>query len=362
MIIADDEKVIRETIKSFINWKSLGVEVVGTCRDGMEAYNAILDEYPDIVLTDIKMPGFNGLELIERIKQIDSRIEFIILSGYEEFSFAKQAMKSGVRHYLLKPCNEKQIVAAVEDIKKNWYMNQAFNDWKAQSAEIQRTYQSFTPQTDIIDRLEQLFEDLNNADEKERRKIFSDMKHLLGSVTDQDYLVLLISGLLVKYADRSNVSYSPMQIMDYVTGLKEIRTADGILESFFEKLPLIFQPPLSGCRCVAGFITRTITYIEDHLADPGLSLKRLSEDYLFMNVDYVSKQFVRQTGYRFSDFLNRRRVEKAKQLLTGQADIQIPDVAEQIGFGNNPQYFYLIFKKYTGMTPSAYINSWKENP
>ena len=82
LIIADDERVIRETISRLIDWESIGVEVVGLCKNGIEAYNMILDESPDIVMTDIRMPGLTGLELVREISQSDQRIQFIILSGY----------------------------------------------------------------------------------------------------------------------------------------------------------------------------------------------------------------------------------------------------------------------------------------
>lgn len=361
LIIADDEKVIRETISSFINWKSLGIEVVATCKDGIEAYNAIVDEYPDIVLTDIKMPGITGLELIERIHKLDQHIEFIILSGYEEFSFAKEAMKYGVRHYLLKPCNEKQIITAVQEIQQHWYMNEADSRWKRESAAIQQSFQTQSARSDFVQVLEQKLESLDVADGRERNMIFAEIGRTAAPIADQDTLVLLASGLLLKYADRSNVSYSPMQLMDYITELRQMKSADAVKESLKNRLPVIFQPPLTASKGTADFINRIISYIDNNLADPDISLKNLSEQHLFMNVDYVSKQFARQTGYRFSDFLNRKRVETAKQLLTQNADVQIQDVAEKVGFGNNPQYFCLIFKKYTGLTPSAYISSWKKN-
>ena len=105
LIIADDERVIRESISSLIDWNSLGIELVGTCRDGIEAYHMILDESPHIVMTDIRMPGLSGLELIERIYEAHMDTQFILLSGFGEFEYAKQAMKYRVHHYLLKPCN-----------------------------------------------------------------------------------------------------------------------------------------------------------------------------------------------------------------------------------------------------------------
>ena len=68
LLIVDDEKIIRETISHHIPWHSLGIDVIGTASNGLEAYDIIMDEYPDIVMTDIKMPGLSGLQLIQKIK------------------------------------------------------------------------------------------------------------------------------------------------------------------------------------------------------------------------------------------------------------------------------------------------------
>ena len=119
LVIADDERIIRETISTIIDWKQYDIELVGLCKNGLEAYDMILDESPDIVLTDIRMPGMDGLELIQRISQTDLNTQFIILSGYGEFEYAKTAMKYGVRHYLLKPCSEVQILESIQDIAQD---------------------------------------------------------------------------------------------------------------------------------------------------------------------------------------------------------------------------------------------------
>ena len=67
MIMADDERVIRETISQMLDWECLGIELIGVCKNGIEVYNMILDESPDIVMTDIRMPGLSGLEVVREI-------------------------------------------------------------------------------------------------------------------------------------------------------------------------------------------------------------------------------------------------------------------------------------------------------
>ena len=85
----------------------------------METLDAIMDTAPDIVMTDIRMPGLDGLDLIEKLQSLDSHIQFIILTGYPEFDYARRAIKYGVREYLLKPISEEAIIDAVNHVKKS---------------------------------------------------------------------------------------------------------------------------------------------------------------------------------------------------------------------------------------------------
>ena len=245
LLIADDERIIRETISSLIDWKSLGVELAGVCSNGLEAYDMIIDESPDIVLTDIKMPGMNGLELIRNIAEINPDTRFIILSGYGEFEYAKEAMKFGVRHYILKPCNEKQISDSIKAVSRECH-------------------------------------------EKKQKKDFSNPPP---AFDQKPYGKTLLSE----------------QIMNYV---------------------------------------------QQHLSDSNITLKEIAENHLFMNVDYVSKRFLKETGRKFSDYLAEIRIRNAKKYLARGYRIQ--EVADMVGCGNNPHYFSQLFKKKTGTTPSAY--------
>lgn len=118
LMIVDDEQIEREGMAQFIPWDKYGIEICGTAWNGADALEKIPECEPDIVLTDIKMPVMNGIELISKLHQTNRNIVIIVLSGYGEYEFTSQAMEYGVRHYILKPCDEEKIVAVVNDAKK----------------------------------------------------------------------------------------------------------------------------------------------------------------------------------------------------------------------------------------------------
>lgn len=103
VMIVDDELLVRVGIKSTVQWEKLGLEVVAEAEDGKEAFEKFNICQPDIVITDIRMPVMDGLELIKNIKQINSRVKIIILTCYGEFSYAKDALRLGVFEYIVKP-------------------------------------------------------------------------------------------------------------------------------------------------------------------------------------------------------------------------------------------------------------------
>lgn len=109
IIIAEDERRMAELIAQLGHWNDLNIEIVDVCFNGVKALESIKKNKPDIVLTDIKMPGHDGIELIAKSKELGMDIAFIIISGYKHFEYAKSAMQYGVIDYLLKPIDETQL-------------------------------------------------------------------------------------------------------------------------------------------------------------------------------------------------------------------------------------------------------------
>lgn len=91
LLIVDDEPLVQIGIRSMLNWESMGIEIAGTATNGRQAYDIILEKHPEIVITDIKMPIMDGMQLIEKCQSQEHPPLFILLTSYEEFALVKQA-------------------------------------------------------------------------------------------------------------------------------------------------------------------------------------------------------------------------------------------------------------------------------
>ncbi|ROR30387.1 two-component system response regulator YesN [Mobilisporobacter senegalensis] len=120
VLVIDDEPNIREGLKTLIDWERLQCILVGEAENGEEGLEKILLLHPDLVIVDIKMPEIDGIELIERLTRKEIETEFIVLSGYQDFGYAKRAMECGVNHYILKPIDEDLLEHKVIDIYTVW--------------------------------------------------------------------------------------------------------------------------------------------------------------------------------------------------------------------------------------------------
>lgn len=116
VFLVEDEFIVRNGIKNSINWEKEGFSFVGEASDGELAYPLIKDLHPDILITDIRMPFMDGIELSEQVHELYPEIRIIILSGYGEFTYAQKAIKIGVEEYLLKPISSAQLLESVKKV------------------------------------------------------------------------------------------------------------------------------------------------------------------------------------------------------------------------------------------------------
>lgn len=500
LMIVDDEQIIREALSQMIDYESLGYQLIATAKNGMEAYDIFCDEYPDVVITDIRMPILNGLDLIDRSIKSDSKITFILLSGYNDFEYAKQAMKYGVRYYLLKPTDKNELIESLVSVRKERLIEE--ENRKLQQDHFLKSLHFPLEQSFIMEALEHqdcfspVFRKYQGflsfpkecqyacicsfVEESYLKSFACDMKRILEAakiplffsilyVKNTAIMIFPASTLAIqeemerqitklKYPGQSvtfetefihkesaeklfheilskisrferillvkedgfsheikNHIASPWMISrleDSITSAENTLQKTALLASVFidsmplntarnlalglflqsgveqEKLPtdaacdffrrlyscnsvqgirellsvvMVQKTEGSGTHKISSNISILKTYIREHLDSENLSLKWLAENYLFVSVGYLSKQFIKEEGMRFSDYLNKERMEEAIRLMTFYHNDNVKHIARQVGFGSNPQYFSQVFKRYTGLPPTEYIETLKTN-
>lgn len=116
VLLVDDEIFTIRMLQSLIHWKELGLEITGCAQDGQEAYEKTVRENPDIIISDIRMPGMSGLELLKKVKQYNGGIRVILMSAYADFSYVQEGMKSGCCDYILKPVDEGELETSLRKV------------------------------------------------------------------------------------------------------------------------------------------------------------------------------------------------------------------------------------------------------
>lgn len=166
VILVDDESLIVEGLKLSIDWEQYGFQVAGCALNGMDALELIRESEPDLVFTDIRMPGISGLELIKKVSETNPRTQFIVVSGYAEFAYAQKALKHGAIGYCLKPFEEDEIINALK---------------KAKLILDKSNHETY----------EQLLELLDNSSESSKHKILSMLKNAGLDLQGNDGIMLI---------------------------------------------------------------------------------------------------------------------------------------------------------------------------
>ncbi|SPN75659.1 response regulator transcription factor [Brochothrix thermosphacta] len=116
LLLVDDEYMILNGLKKIINWENMGIEISGTAKNGQEALDFIREHPVDIVITDVTMPAMSGIEFVQQAQNDGYRFYFIIMSGYQEFSYVKEGLVLGAENYLVKPVDKSELLKNVESI------------------------------------------------------------------------------------------------------------------------------------------------------------------------------------------------------------------------------------------------------
>lgn len=118
MLIVEDERWEREGLMEFLDWSSYGIQICGTACDGVDGFDMAVNLKPHIIITDIQMKIMNGLEMSKKIKAVMPEVHIIILTGYDNFKYAKEAIGFGAFNYLLKPVDEEECIEVIQEVVK----------------------------------------------------------------------------------------------------------------------------------------------------------------------------------------------------------------------------------------------------
>ena len=388
ILIADDEPKIRRGLHAQIDRLNLEAEVICEAEDGEVALEAAERLRPDILLVDINMPFMNGLDFIAAIRRTRADAKIIVITGYEEFDYARRALEMNVHAYLLKPIEVDELrnvlLEAIDQLETErersrhfeWAISQIGNRREFLREEFLRDAIAGRIEEDEIRDFRVYFDfpqpvrmmlmlvsvRSSSADEKPWKNILRQyaLQDALNAVEDR----LRYSCLFCD--DRGNVVmvYDAAEEMDEaLAGIAErsLGTELGVqVHTAVLPLPTLTQisavydaavEQLLGTVKLSPVVEAAKRYISRHYADVDMGLNDVA-DALSIHPSYLSRLMKQELGMPFAKYLTNVRINKAVQLMR-DPEMRIWQVAEMVGYSGG-NYFSTAFKKVLGVSPADY--------
>ena len=374
IFLVEDEIVTRENIRDSVDWTSAGFQFCGEAPDGELALPLIQERRPEAVITDIKMPFMDGLQLCRALKATLPDTRIIILSGHDEFKYAQEALKIGVTEYLLKPITAQDLVVSLRRV----------------ACQIDEVHQRHA----YLHTLEQAFAQVRSQGDHPR----GDMTLLLGQSAvlakpDTAALMRFLRGGVAADFEQGFAAYlAPLDaadrvsrvLIDYVFTDVVLSAVDvlrelggnpveqlqdlGRLEAMLGTLQHLddVKDVLRGvalqvlayrdeqARSYSALIAKARAYIEAHFAQPELSLNAVAA-HVMLSPSYFSMIFGREVGETFVEYVTHLRIQHAQELLR-TTSLPTSEIAFQIGYPN-PRYFFFVFRKVVKLSPHEFRQS-----
>jgi two-component system response regulator YesN len=353
MVIIDDELWTREVIKKLVSWSTLGLKLVGEATDGETGFELIKKVHPDIVITDVRMPRLNGISLVKKLRREGFDHPVIMISGYDDYVYVREALKLGVTDYLLKPIRQEEL-----------------------NEQIQRclTQRQDVPKAPLFTTLKaDLFADkwwqttYNNVEKKlttallvgDYSLVKEHFNHILETLSSDSenrpssevligvYYALLIT--LQKYIQSVDLSQEDAfldQNVSFVFGSDT--TPNDILRYMCDLYIAVMEQKkrvhLKKTRLNIDAVCRFLD--ENDLR--SVTLQRVA-DVFHVSKEYLSKSFKADRKVSFTHYITSLKMKKAYKLIT-EYNVPLKDIAPMVGY-KNQSHFYKTFKKYYGKTP-----------
>ena len=360
VFLVEDETIIRQGIKNNIDWRSNGFELVGEAGDGEYAYPMILKSQPDILLTDVKMPFMDGLELSRLVKKALPRTKIFVISGYNELDYAKEAIKIGISDYLLKPVTSASLMDALKKVSDQIFEEQENSRLLERYFINYEKYMAFPDKSDYSGVDRKLIRNFLKTGNIEECGIFID--EYFEAVGEGNYMSLLLRQYMtmdifycvlefIKSLNAQELNTQP-ELTDLKRVTKAIEKADTTMEYLKElfTFALTVRDKNSGDRY--GLLIREAQeYIAENYGNSDFSLNMIA-GYIGVSPSYFSSIFKQGTGQSFIEYLTKVRIDRACELLRCTT-LRTSEIGEQVGY-NDPHYFSTAFKKIMGQSPKEF--------
>ncbi len=393
VFIVDDEPIICKGLRDTIEWDSLGLEISGEAHNGAEALELTKVIRPHILITDIRMPGMDGIKLVKAIRELGLNIRIIILSGFSDYAFLKEAIRLGVDSYLLKPIDNDELISNLADLVNNIEKEMLRTTHLHQGIELLRSNTLNRLVTNTIGRSEfdekASFLDISLTSEHYLCAVcFSENENSIMAGFGESNAAFAIQNICNALAEDTGITFIDAKnraVLLLYGGREEemLAAATGLLENVVRKVPEHINKPIAtGIGIIVSSIEdiwksyayaterfdrdkkaaegeqfegkwniavdRTLAYIAAHYHE-ALSLKQVANIY-DINTSYLGQIFKKATGESFTNYVNRYRIEKAKNLLS-HSGLKVYEVAGKVGF-TDYHYFLKIYKKIKGTLPT----------
>lgn len=396
MIIVDDEYLVRKGIKETIDWAKYNIEIIGEANNGKNGFQLIKETSPDIVISDIKMPVMDGVQLVKKIEEHKLDLAVIILSGYKDFDFAKQAFEGGVFEYLLKPIDNKELIQSVlramDRLNKERNLESKAQVFDEQKGLIEYTLvydlltQNYSESQSMKHRIDKLTPTLPkqgyliviNLDEQEIESTDNNIlsfanNHLsdLYTLNNNYYLNIFEQDLVIMIdAEKDAIKTYFNHLIEQLETNNDISISIGVSEYYEDVLQLHrhYNDALKSVSSKLYLGFSHLLFIEDKTIDikpivkdvmsyiannyhKNITVKSAAEA-LYVSESYLLHQFKEHSHKTFNDSLSKYRVLMAKKKLLDR-DKRIYEVALEVGY-QDAKYFSQIFKKRVGLSPTEY--------
>lgn len=363
VFLVEDEAILRRGIRDSIRWEEHGFEFAGEAGDGEYAYPMIMKTEPDILITDVKMPFMDGLELSRLVKKQLPKIKILILSGYDEFTYAKEGIKIGISDYLLKPITADKLIEALKRVAED------IRDEQEKSRLLERYFVSYEKYTEFLDRTDysgvdrKLVGDFLKLGSAEEGDIF--VEEYFNSMGENNYQSLLLRQYLamdIYYCAQEflkEIGVKPEAIPEELKDIKLIPKSIDTVAHTKQYLSAIFTRTLelrdkTSSNRYGTVIEEARRFIEENYSNSEFSLNMIAA-HIGVSPSYFSSIFKQETGQSLVEYLTKTRIDKACELLRCTT-LRTWEVGEQVGY-NDSHYFSATFKKVMGQSPKDYKNN-----